>query len=689
MRRFLKNRYRLVYKVFIVSMFTILGICNLHSFSLDQSPILASDEFEFCERLNESIKQSVPIIISEDETNEGFNHFLNQYQSNADENLDSDEEALVIQPVINAEQIVVAKIDDKRILAMAAHMSCLYDLPLFICSDSSSQKCQDLLYGNKKSIYIGEHEIGSKGDSFATYDEVKNLYDRCLASSQLTVYIESESLYVSGLYLASLRGGKLCFDIDEYVTTEQSQYFAWVVSQKDFNATKLENIQKQLDLNHDECMDISLGIITGKNAQQANLLVVRSYYYPRMNPEKHVTAVDVLNRDDYSSELYGDWSYTRVGGRSADKETIKELFAESSYIKLYGHGSPTSFKIDDRSSLKGTDIPLLNSPIVIFEACYTGKFDVVNSIALDIIEKGAVAFIGSVKNGGVTNPNIECVGSHFYTTQDVRIGDFVTYHNLGIKNSIENYERAILIGDPMWHAFKTVGTLNKNQYSFELPAHTLFDSIVPIKVSSKLKIKGFDMWQSNANRVVFAECLGDEVAFDLEKGPSIVRLLKKVLKQIYISYSFVFQELFSVDLILVAIIAIVFLVLKYGSEKYVSLERFDLVILSMSLLLFYCFEHFVIQIDFQIFKYITLSSIFYIVIKSKGSFKILLGIEGILFVLFGLVLHFFNVETSMYYILGVGVTTFVVVTGLIVNGMCILTLKMRTLIYNNSPFKDA
>lgn len=274
-------------------LFILVGLTEGPSFasenapSLESLPVLASDEIEFLESLSKCIKDSTPLVIDDGAANEPFNAFASQYQgslmvesSNDNANTDAANQ-----------MILVTDTSDKRILAMAAHVSSIEGSKLIVQDSSApssnptesfTESQTDRLNAADQIIVIGSNTLDPSIDvaeNYVTYEEVRKWYENAIGDTILDVYVESDALYIAGVYLAALREGRLIFDNDALRPSEHTRYFAWVVSQNDFTVEKLEALQKQLDTDGDGHMDVSLGIITGKNAQQANLLVARSFFY--------------------------------------------------------------------------------------------------------------------------------------------------------------------------------------------------------------------------------------------------------------------------------------------------------------------------------------------------------------------------------------------------------------------------
>ena len=104
------------------------------SSSASPAPVLVSDDIEFLESLSKYIQESTPLVIDDGAANEPFNAFASQYQGNLLVESSNDN-----ANTATANQIIlVTDTSDKRILAMAAHVSSIERSTLIVQDSSAS-----------------------------------------------------------------------------------------------------------------------------------------------------------------------------------------------------------------------------------------------------------------------------------------------------------------------------------------------------------------------------------------------------------------------------------------------------------------------------------------------------------------------------------------------------------------------
>lgn len=200
----------------------------------------------------------------------------------------------------------------------------------------------------------------------------------------------------------------------------------------------------------------SLGILTASDPHDLALLVARTYSYPRLQGDwKHrlLTGSDKSAVGADTAET-GEFSVVRLGNRSLTIAAVERAVRRTGYAQILAHGSPTGLIFTDGDWPREGDTTLLPPMVFAAEACNTLNFGTSNpksGLALKLIGRGAVAFVGSVEVGGSA-----VVGTHPYALSTIAspLGDQVRLQNAALAASVADHSRAVLIGDPTFHQFE-------------------------------------------------------------------------------------------------------------------------------------------------------------------------------------------------------------------------------------------
>lgn len=678
---------------FILIMVLFITFYFKGSNSFAQPVIMVDDDLDFFRVLPMVLENNYPLVYSDKINNHPLEHFIQLYEGN----IETFKNILDQENFETKDKIIISNSSDKRIMAMDAHISYKLNARFILDIDieKSPNLLESLLIDNKEIevIFLGEVGIDfpfiKRVQRFISYEQVFSYYERIFEKTNLTVFIENDEMLSLGTYLAGYRDGMMIFEL-ESANIKSKQYFAWLVTPMNFSPDRLKYIYDLLDENGDGINDRGMGVITGKNLQQANLLLLRSFFYEKISKTKHLLVVDTESKSYERNANESQWTYTLLGGNKANKNAIIEEIQRATYIKFVAHGSPESFLLGDGSYLNAKNMPLLNSVLFIAESCETAYLDTPNNIALDIVEKGAVAYVGSYKNGGVTHPLFGGQFSHLLTTESIPLSDLIAFHNQGIVQYIEEIPRAFLIGDPKWGMFKESGKWVYNKYKYDILPNFGEKILLPVKLDAELNKRGVIIRNPNEinktlekPRTRIKDDYGRRNIYILtgessgliefiDSIPISVKFTELILFFIN-GFRFLQGELFLSSLIILILMSFSGTVLYYVYYNY-KLSKTNVILpMIISIIFVLIIDYFILNLRIYLWKYIYYSICFYIGFKQNNIMKgiILLNLLFIVPVL--LILRLLHAISNLYLLTLGGVV--------IINGLFILTWYLAVILH--------
>lgn len=582
-----------------------------------------SDEEDFCSMLPYCIENNIPLFISNRNNDEAVTDFSRAYNGEIDD-LESKDIISLIKNKYDSDTLIISSSKDMRFSILGTQIACKLRCPIIF-----QQNTKDFFTNNyhkyKKVIVLGDSNFKDMNVpeiiKINSFDEMEKFYNSEINDAKLNVYIENNQNDVYGLYLAAYRGGKIYFNLDSI--KDINQYFAWVIQPEDFSQSKYLELLSYIENKTKRKYDKGIGIITGKTQEDINLLLLRSFFYEEMKKGNNMLEVQPL-LDKKNSIINGkNIEYCTISDHITNINDVFNKMKNSKYIKLFGHGSTDKIELENNIDINSNNFPNLKSSLIIAESCSTCEYLDQDSIALSAIHNGAVAYVGSIKTGGVEGPFTD--QSYLYSTKDIPLSNLVLANNIEIKKYIDNSFRAVLIGDPLWSMFQDTGNWNGNsRYEYKLPYDLLGKNIIPIKFKDGFNVKGVSIIKngskSNQNTEINEEInMGDTkilyINVNSKEAEGVLKFSDKInlmqfIKKIIRSYAGAldnyivgFLLISSVNILQIILSCIVLIYLYKSNEIMISLKK-NIFLAFISAIILYIFDYIFMPINPSCFLFI-------------------------------------------------------------------------------------
>lgn len=404
-----------------------------------------------------------------------------------------------------SEYIVIVKEEKLEWKILGTQLAYHLDSPVYFNYEKKERN------KNKKKIILGKKSAGEMtGKNFTEFREAYNYYRKITKESSFQILINADEFGVMGTYFANKKNGFINFDQIEKI---KSSMVAWVTNPVLLEEEKIINFQNSMDFDKDGIYDYPLGILTGINPSYLSLLIERNRYFNENIPKKHkLLSLDVDSGREKNNEKSGNYERVDLNGKEATITNLKKELIDTTYFHFVAHGAGTGFALKD-GSFNSDNMPEIPLQITIGESCSTGKMpkDPENSIALNFLKKGSVAYLGSFRVGGVGT--FGGMGKYFLTTSDLPLGQMVRLQNYGIKKWIDNVSRALLFGDPSLRLFnKEFYNLSAdNKINFNIPEEiaTSLNSFHTLGVALPVEEKFKSLEINNGNKEVLSQYFMD------------------------------------------------------------------------------------------------------------------------------------------------------------------------------------
>lgn len=353
--------------------------------------------------------------------------------------------------------------------------------------------------------YAKISKIVSLGDSVATYQELNlptlekayDCYEQIRQPSNVQIYTDLTSYGIMAVHLAQLKDGFVIINND-FKKTEGGA-FIWVTGKADLSFTsEVELIQERLDFDQDGIYDYPFGIYTGITPADLSLQIERTRYVSMSSSKDHYLLELLADVENKQETIQNDMcTFSCLNGTFATYENLQKSLPDASYFEFLAHGSGSGFQLNDQS-FSSTDIPLLPPMIVTAESCCTANIPKTksSSIALGFIRQGGLAYIGSIKTGGVGI--LGGAPRYFFSNPNVNLGQMVRLQNYALKKWANLDTRAVLFGDP------TISLFNENFKQISLQEGKIKYKI-PENVSAILPDFTFGVFLPENKKISYAE----------------------------------------------------------------------------------------------------------------------------------------------------------------------------------------
>lgn len=476
----IKKFFVLVCVIIFVSTFKVGKVYSKYNLNNNTKKVYVVDnKKDFCSMLPYCVNKNIPLIISNGNS-EMIYDFCKKYNGNIVK-IGSKDTISFLKNEFSSDTLVISDEESNEMKILAAQIACKLKCPIIYKSDVN-----EFFYNNhrkfKKVIEIGN--VNYNYDNIVQYKSIKDvekLYDKVVPNNDLNVYMMNQfENDILGLYLAAYRGGKIYLDVNKI--NNINKYFAWVIDPQYFSPSKYLELSSYIQRKSNGKYNKGIGVITGNNIEDTNLLLVRSFFYKDLKKSSHVVDSEQI-------------------GNNVNK--LLDEMKKSIYIRILGHGSYNEIQLKNNYKLNNNNFPkLLDTPLISAESCQTcEKLD--GGIALNAIHNGAVAYIGSIKMGGTESLFIQ--KPYLVSTHEVPLSNIVLANNMEIKKYTDNSIRAVLIGDPFWSMHNNAGKWEQNKkYKYNIPKMNITKYTIPIKINGNLSVNGIitDKDDVSINRIV-------------------------------------------------------------------------------------------------------------------------------------------------------------------------------------------
>ena len=625
-----------------------------------------SNKKDFCTMLPYCINNNIPLIISS--SNDGaISNFSKSYNGNI-VNLESNSVLTFIKNEYNKDTLIISTENDSKIVILGGQIACNLNCPIIYEKDIT-----DFFHNNsneyKKIIILGDVNFSNKSNSelykYKTFQDVQRLYNESINNSNLNVYIENNDYDIFGLYLAAYRKGKIYFDTKNI--EDMNRYFAWIIKPQDFLPDKYLDLYSSIEKRSSYNYDKGIGVITGITSEDVILMLLRSFFYNNLEKSKNILDIESLVKKKNYSVRSSNGDYNIIGNPSNNLEDVLKKMHASKYIRILGHGSYNKIEMGNKIYLNTDNFPMLDSSLVIAESCSTCEQLDGDSIALKAIENGAVAYIGSIKTGGVESPFIS--QPYLISTEEIPLSNLVLANNVEIKKYEDNSIRAVLIGDPLWSMYKNIGTWNSDgSYQYSLPYTFNFKYAIPLKIqgtfnANSVIITKNESTSKNSNTIFRKVKLGNtniifvnssEIQGNIQFTNKIIfkQFINKLLNdylQVMDTYVNGFLIISFVNIIqIIFCIAVLFYIFKTRGEIKILNKRIIIAILDAIILYFIVNLLYDIGINYLLFIYFIL--LFYLLfILYNSKYNVLIASINTIIPIYILLLIFnFNIYLCVY-----------------------------------------
>lgn len=287
-------------------------------------------------------------------------------------------------------------------------------------------------------------------------------------NKRMQIYLNSNLYGVMGIHFANYIDGFIRFDNLDQI---KNSTVTWVTDPSNLREDNIIEFQKSMDFDGDGIYDYPLGILTGINASDLSVYIERIRYF-KSHPHKSykLLSLDTDAVGEKTIEESGKYKVVRLHNEAATIKNLQNQLKDSTYFHFMAHGSSSGFALID-GSFSENNIPDLPLQITVAESCSTGDIPhkAENSIALNFLRKGSIAYIGSFRVGGVGL--VGGMSKYFYSTSRVPLGQLVRLQNYSIQKYADTVPRALLFGDPTINIFQKqlYSSIDDNKVYFENP----------------------------------------------------------------------------------------------------------------------------------------------------------------------------------------------------------------------------
>jgi hypothetical protein len=228
----------------------------------------------------------------------------------------------------------------------------------------------------------------------------------------------------------------------EDVQNHRPDYILWIISPANLTENRLVKCAQA----QTENFNVPIGIISGKTIEDAKYLWDNKDY----KPEGVFSIFNGTNKSNLVKakilKLNNEYTDTLI----LNKANLKESLLNSAYIQISLHGAPRSwFDEHSKFSFEYNLLPDLQKSVIQSHTCNNFRPWIENSIALECINKGAIAFSGFIYSPISGTKIGEYDGLNFqYTWDDFTIGTVVQIQNNAANRTYAKFPHYFMLGDP-------------------------------------------------------------------------------------------------------------------------------------------------------------------------------------------------------------------------------------------------
>ncbi|WP_160680264.1 hypothetical protein [Clostridium sp. C8-1-8] len=421
--------------------------------------VFSKDETSFLENIGYSYDNKVPLVFNYDSSDDHAKHFTSLYNGEGYD-LKSSDTRLGSK---KSDEAIFLDTDDMRVKALAAQIGTKLKYDLVFDSKLLSQYSKVIVFDTKQAFNKGTNI--NINVVYRDFQSIYDYYNKVIDSTDYTIYVESEDLSALAAYMACYKNAKLTFQLPSKL---EGKYFLWFIDRDKYSKDRYIEIYNKLKPTSKQ----GIGVITGNTTGDISLFINRILYYNKLSTSKDVSYIDGLGTKNSTSYSDSGWNVNNIVLENYQDDKLNEKLSNSKYINIFTHGAP-------KVLLGIKDIPVLRASVVVTEACSTMESLPNDSVAIDFISKGSVAYIGSLKIGGTSGVSGD---TYLLSSSSFTLGNLITLNNDSIMDGNDKVPRAVLLGDP---SFKLFDNIIKGDKTLDLPFKSNDDLIVPINCNEK------------------------------------------------------------------------------------------------------------------------------------------------------------------------------------------------------------
>lgn len=390
----------------LVTLLIATGVLVQPALANDRPIYVVSDWQEYLRLVPVSVRDGyIPLLYnSEPAFTPAILHFAELY-GGSPLALDADGVQRIVEAQWSLAETIVVVQEQSRFGLLAAAIAAELDSPLFFDLPPAASLQQLRV---QRVIAVGEVILPAQVDGITLreLEDAQRYYNELVGPRPVAVLTTESAMEFLAAGVAAYHRGNLLLasqEIQEY----RPQYLAWVTTPGSVTKQRVYNLYELCRFSAgSQGYDVGVGILTGLTPNDVSLLMAHAYAYPQLEGEWKARVLNAgLKSAPATHAIYEQpFKVVSLVGNDFTGDAFLEAMRGAGYVAVEGHGSPSGLALADGSWPGRREITGLPPLVFVAESCETGDiggYGVDDSVALQVIAGGAVAYIGSMEVGGV------------------------------------------------------------------------------------------------------------------------------------------------------------------------------------------------------------------------------------------------------------------------------------------------